>query len=129
MNPSRALARPTTVTRMPYRTASRAVFASSARTSHWPTVPKAPSQTRSGFTGLSDTFRMEPSVTPQPTEEQGQAEPIRPTTSQRRQPPARSLDRRSSWATPRRGRPRWVEAWPTVTDAQDYVVMDDLFIP
>jgi hypothetical protein len=28
-----------------------------------------------------------------------------------------------------RGRSRCAERWPTATDAQDYVVMDDIFIP
>ena len=28
-----------------------------------------------------------------------------------------------------RGRSRWVERWPTATDAQDYDVVDDIFIP
>jgi len=45
MNPSRALARPTTLTATPYRPASRSACESSARTSHRPTVPKPTSQT------------------------------------------------------------------------------------
>jgi hypothetical protein len=35
----------------------------------------------------------------------------------------------SRQATPMRGRSRRVERWSTATDAQDYVVMDDIFIP
>src|SRR5829696_4290190 len=50
MNPSRALARPTTVTPMPYLPASRSRWESSARVTQRPTVPKPTSQIRSGFT-------------------------------------------------------------------------------
>src|SRR5687768_12750345 len=50
MNPSRALARPTTVTSMPYLFASRSRWSSSARVTQRPTVPKPTSQMRSGFT-------------------------------------------------------------------------------
>jgi hypothetical protein len=45
MNPSRALARPTTLKATPYRPACRSACESSARTSHRPTVPKPTSQT------------------------------------------------------------------------------------
>jgi hypothetical protein len=41
----------------------------------------------------------------------------------------RSSDRRDGCAFHRAKRHRWVERWSTATDAQDYVVMDDIFIP
>src|SRR5262249_20561260 len=58
MTPSRALARPTTVTPAPYLAASLAACESSARRSHWPTIPKPTTHTRARFAGGTSISRL-----------------------------------------------------------------------